>query len=517
MKFRIPSWPLAWLFALLLTAGCGQKAPPQARRTEGDRSPPPPVRETGKTPPPAVAPKTDRAADGKSPRPKESGRVDSRPPTPPRGEERRQPPTMEPGSPSTSPNLRPTTRTPLEGDYEIVKVFYGTDRQPAGLPPDRLRSERWSAIGAGCGAGGGLVALFLVAGWFVGPGLGRKLKALTAGTATIMTGVAAFWIVRVLLVGDPVFYGDALGDLIVGTCEVSIPKSHQPGQMEAPNKLKAEVWDPNKHVMLMGANPMQKEAFLASLKRVVSSIPAGDRQLLVFVHGFNVTFEDAARRTAQMSYDLEFPGVPTFFSWPSKGVLSPGAYEADELVVAKAVIHLKEFLTSIAERAGADRIHLIAHSMGNRALTGALHEIAIDPKWSGRAIFHEVLLTAPDVPNSYFDRVYAAMRSTAVRTTLYASREDAALKYAARWVHGERRVGDCSDVMVVKPGMESIDVSDVETDLFGGHWYYAENRHVLADMKELLKRKPADNCDLRAWLRVVQLPPQAFYWRMEYR
>jgi esterase/lipase superfamily enzyme len=46
---------------------------------------------------------------------------------------------------------------------------------------------------------------------------------------------------------------------------------------------------------------------------------AGSKSVLLFVHGFNVTFTDAALRTAQLAHDLSFGGVPFFFSWPSAG------------------------------------------------------------------------------------------------------------------------------------------------------------------------------------------------------
>ena len=45
------------------------------------------------------------------------------------------------------------------------------------------------------------------------------------------------------------------------------------------------------------------------------------RQALVFVHGFNQTLADAARRTAQLAYDLAFDGPVVAFSWPSQGRL----------------------------------------------------------------------------------------------------------------------------------------------------------------------------------------------------
>ena len=52
------------------------------------------------------------------------------------------------------------------------------------------------------------------------------------------------------------------------------------------------------------------------------------KTLLLFVHGFNVKFANAALRTAQLAHDLKFPGVAMFYSWPSQGDTS--AYLHDE-------------------------------------------------------------------------------------------------------------------------------------------------------------------------------------------
>jgi esterase/lipase superfamily enzyme len=36
-------------------------------------------------------------------------------------------------------------------------------------------------------------------------------------------------------------------------------------------------------------------------------------EALVFVHGYNVNFNDAVRRAAQIAYDLEFAGIPMVY------------------------------------------------------------------------------------------------------------------------------------------------------------------------------------------------------------
>src|SRR5581483_4228092 len=99
-----------------------------------------------------------------------------------------------------------------------------------------------------------------------------------------------------------------------------------------------------------------------------------NRQALVFIHGYNVTFNDAVRRTAQIAYDLAFDVTPILYSWPSQGKLH--GYPADENTIEWTVPQLTVFLTELAQAAGATTIHLVAHSMGNRALVKALERLA---------------------------------------------------------------------------------------------------------------------------------------------
>lgn len=198
--------------------------------------------------------------------------------------------------------------------------------------------------------------------------------------------------------------------------------------------------------------------------------------------------------------------MPIFYSWPSQeGLLS---YTIDENNVAWTVPHLKEFLLGIARRSGAQSVHLVAHSMGNRALTSALRELSLELKQDCPR-FHEVVLTAPDIDADVFRRNLApAVAKTADRVTLYASSNDEALA-ASKAIHGYRRAGDSGDQVVIVPGVDTINVSDIDTSLTG-HCYYGSNRTVLADLFELIHgSKPPDQ---RKWLRSMQLGLLT-YWK----
>src|SRR5262245_31066233 len=106
---------------------------------------------------------------------------------------------------------------------------------------------------------------------------------------------------------------------------------------------------------------------------------------LVFLHGFNVTFEDAAIRAAQIGFDLKVLGATAFFSWPSRGRVT--AYPADEATIEASEPAIADFLVDFAANCGAEKVHLIAHSMGNRGLLRALQRIAGNVKTRGKVKF----------------------------------------------------------------------------------------------------------------------------------
>jgi esterase/lipase superfamily enzyme len=149
-----------------------------------------------------------------------------------------------------------------------------------------------------------------------------------------------------------------------------------------------------------------------------------------------------------------------------------------------------EFLRLVARESNADSVHLVAHSMGNRALTEALRRFATeDPQVDG-PFFDEVALVAPDVDTDVFQQeIIPAIRSVAQRLTLYASSRDKALLISSG-VHGHPRAGDLSDSVVLVDGLETVDASDVDTSLLRaislGHSYFADKPTVLFDLGSVL-------------------------------
>jgi esterase/lipase superfamily enzyme len=295
------------------------------------------------------------------------------------------------------------------------------------------------------------------------------------------------------------------GTLAYGSCDVSIPETHTLAEIERPSIWKLEFHaDPEKHMILQAVRPEQKDRFFRDVSASVSMSPA--KEAFVFVHGYNVSFEDAAIRTAQLAYDFGFRGAPIFYSWPSEGRLL--GYLADEKSVADTVGDLKRFLQDVASLSGATTVHLIAHSMGNRALLAAVAELAGDSRFRHFDRFNSLVLAAPDVDRGTFTTLVARIRKPRSRITLYVSDRDQALIASHRLFHMAARAGEGGSQSLVMPGVDTIDVSKQSMDALG-HSYYGDNRNVVLDLLEFLKGKIAPRPGL------TRVPVGALaYWLM---
>jgi len=279
--------------------------------------------------------------------------------------------------------------------------------------------------------------------------------------------------------GMPVEFGERRGPLKLGIVTVSIPATHQPGEIEAPHWYKLEFsTDPNKDIVVTSIDLLGQKTFFQKLKARVSG--AKHKDAFVYIHGFNNSFEDAAERAAQLANDLQFDGAPILYSWPSRGSIM--AYQADENELTRpALDELRDFLENVIAQSGAEHITLIAHSMGNRFLLGALEEIVTERKIAGKKptkLFDQVLFAAPDVDADDFRTRVSDLKGWIGQMTLYASSNDWALQISEH-INDYPRAGDVSPMVLVK-GLVTIDASAMQSNWFG-HSYFANG--ALADLR----------------------------------
>jgi len=265
-----------------------------------------------------------------------------------------------------------------------------------------------------------------------------------------------------------------------GYCRVFIPKSHKIGSTGSSwwQRLRSGIDDRLKLIEVKG---MVTDDYWSAISSRLAKLEASERDAVIFIHGYNVSFENAAMRAAQIGFDLSVKGAMAFFSWPSQGVLK--GYSADEATIEASEPFIAEFIEDFVTRSGAAKVHIIAHSMGNRGVLRAIDRIANKTQRRTGVLIGQVILAAADVDADTFRNLCGAYGRVSRRTTLYVSSRDHAIE-ASRWLHDFARAGLLPPIMVV-PGIDTINVTNVDLTKLG-HGYVADARGVLEDMHQLL-------------------------------
>ena len=457
------------------------------------------------TAPPSAAFRSQFRADAASPSGGAAPRSASEPPS-----------VLAPQSaPAGSPAAALATRPLVGGSLtppapRQVDLYYATDRKL--ISAEGI--DFWISIAgpAGIAAIGTLVAFaaFFISRvkWIWG------VAALGGLAATAITGVGAAQRASqanaMVDMGGVFFAGqrnDVAGDVMhYGKARVTLPPDHQAGQVERPSVFHFEIReDENRHVMIRKMEPLDAPNFFTGLDQSLAS--AADPSVMLFIHGYNVGFEDALRRTAQIAADLSFGGVPILYSWPSAGTIT--GYTADENTVDWSVPHLEELLLDVRRRTRARNLHVIVHSMGNRVLLGAAERLTLRYP-AAQPMLDQVVMAAPDVDLANFEsRYHAAITQAAKRVTVYASSGDRALQ-ASMALHGYQRLGLSHDGMRTFMGLDTVDVSGLDTSLLG-HSYYGSQHDLIRDIRALIElNEPPLR---RKWLQAVAGPAQPTLWR----
>ncbi|NDR56820.1 alpha/beta hydrolase [Aliiruegeria sabulilitoris] len=292
------------------------------------------------------------------------------------------------------------------------------------------------------------------------------------------------------------FYGAGRGELEYGVVTVTIPNTHIPGAIETPSIWRLEFGpSPARHVMVQKIEPMEVDGYFSRMRTEMEGRER--KEAVVFIHGFNTRFDAAARRAAQLAYDMDYRGIPVLYSWPSAGKTM--RYVADEAVVRLSGRRLSHFLEDLRARSGAETIHIVAHSMGNRAATDALELLALRAEAKGldMPLFGQLFFAAPDVDAGLFAEMAKTIRPLAERLTLYASENDWALA-ASRKLHGNApRAGQAGGTILNAEDFDTVDMSDLGEDMLA-HTYFANDSSALADIMSLiwLNPEPGRRCGL---------------------
>lgn len=238
------------------------------------------------------------------------------------------------------------------------------------------------------------------------------------------------------------------------------------------------------------------------------------RNLLIFIHGFANSFENAITRAAFNQQWFAKSGAPAAnttiiaFSWPSLGrVISLpipwGDYMHDQTMAGQSGAHIMNFFSRLEPivaqaRASGRRIFLLAHSMGNWALQAAVESWFAHGNGAA-ALFDEALLAAADERYDTFSFPPPArlsdLKLLANRISIYFSTADAVLCMAMMLNLGAKRLGqegphDRFDQMLFPPAhYRMVDCSsfeDYDRNFQASHQYYRRSPMVRADIVSVM-------------------------------
>jgi esterase/lipase superfamily enzyme/Tfp pilus assembly protein PilF len=227
--------------------------------------------------------------------------------------------------------------------------------------------------------------------------------------------------------------------------------------------------------------------------------PSSDKDALIFIHGYNNSFDGAVRRAAQIAYDINFAGITFAFCWPSQGAY--GGYLKDAQTVELARLHLSDFIKDVINKVKPARIHFIAHSMGNEVLMGALDKL-VGESPSFRPLLGQVINAAPDIGpdiyNALVKRITVGHQVAGLETeskparkfTLYAAKSDWALRLSS-WIWGDTRAGLIYGEPLIGSGFDTIDITNGGPGVWiyfsQSHNIYANSPIVAADMRRIVE------------------------------
>lgn len=260
-----------------------------------------------------------------------------------------------------------------------------------------------------------------------------------------------------------------------GACEVSVPSHHDIGNLDY------DLSKGNDFTYLFKEHKnITQNVFLDSVKK--SELD----EVILFIHGFNVKFEEAVLRAAQIKYDLKFPGEVILFTWPAgsqDGILNKllinDTYKLNYQNALSSRPSFREFLQPLKD--SGKKVHIIVHSMGHQVVLPSISELY---RQNNSRFIQELVLNAPDFDSREFSTIVNQLTAAARRITVYCSPGDNALVASSK-VNSNKRVGSCEKIS----GVDMINVNPVDAPLMGigglGHGYYS-SRPVLTDLFQVI-------------------------------
>ncbi|MCK6451951.1 MAG: TRAP transporter substrate-binding protein DctP [Alphaproteobacteria bacterium] len=230
-----------------------------------------------------------------------------------------------------------------------------------------------------------------------------------------------------------------------------------------------------------------------------------NKEFSVYVHGYRNRFVDAVMSSAYLSETAKIPSPIIAYTWPSDGLVSSYAYDEESAEWTES--NFSAFMDELMALDHGVKINLVCHSIGCRIVMRWLNAKRIH----GSRI-ENLVLGAADISLDIFKNQIRGCLSSCGRITVYTSSNDRAL-IVSKGAHLSQRVGQGGEQVFATEGVDSVDVSDISSDLFAtNHSYMLTHRSILSDLSQLViaKMPPAQRTGL-----IGQPAHKPVYWYMK--
>ncbi|MEM9393444.1 MAG: alpha/beta hydrolase [Pseudomonadota bacterium] len=226
------------------------------------------------------------------------------------------------------------------------------------------------------------------------------------------------------------------GDIVFERASVSIPPTHEIGQVEWPSGTP----DARTDFVTVGGEIYPD---LASFTRAIAAADrSGEGETVLHIHGYNTTHGEAVYGTAQVAHDLSVPVPMVVFSWPSAAQTKGYVYDRDSALISRD--RLEELIVTLARYPGRD-LFLTAHSMGGYLLMETLRQIEL----SGRLDLHReisgVTLLAPDIDTELFRKQAERIGRLPEPFVVIVAKQDRALRFSGGLTGRGVRLGSLTE------------------------------------------------------------------------
>ncbi len=256
--------------------------------------------------------------------------------------------------------------------------------------------------------------------------------------------------------------------------DVSVPPGHKTGTIKRPKSLPP---DPRKEFAVV--NPVAyaaDQAFINAINAQLAQRPLKDRNILLFVHGYNNSTSDAVLRLAQFVHDTGYTGVPVLFDWASADKLTRYVYDLNSALIARANL---EEVGEILGRTKTQSYDVFAHSMGTFLTMESLVAAAQKGTMENTGKLHTIVLASPDIDLDLFRIQMAHLDTKKMPIYVLLSQDDSALSVSKALAGGVPRVGASDAADLAHLGVIAIDLTEIHDSSSGSHSKFAGSPEVV--------------------------------------